>query len=279
MCSLVSIYVLWRTFDIRVLSARRWASVGSVCYRGAGVDASYAEAYRTGLGEYEAASLRERVLARSSKVLDAVVLKLLQLYDALFQPNQAIALLGKMGFGVNSGQATLSREMAEFMYPRPQWPLIQELAKTYDLDPYLILALMREESLFKSSAVSRSGARGLMQIMPATGRGIAKNLKVDWPGDDILFDPETNVRFGVFYLSYLNKRFDGNVVYMLSGYNAGPNATHKWVLRDGGDPLDEFVAKIPYGETHHYVTRVLKSYWIYTLLYNPGHVPDVFRKG
>jgi soluble lytic murein transglycosylase len=246
---------------------------------GVRVGASTDKSYRAGLGNYDAAVLSETVSGRAAKVVDGVVLKLLRLYTGIFQPNQAIALLGKMGFGVSSGQATLSREMAEFMYPRPQWELIQALAAQYGLDPYLILALMREESLFNSQAVSRTGARGLMQIMPDTGRGIAKNLKVTWSDADMLFDPETNIRFGVFYLNYLKQRFDGNVVYMLSGYNAGPNATHRWVQRDGTDSLDTFVAKIPYAETHHYVTRVLKSYWIYTLLYNPGYIPDIFRKG
>jgi soluble lytic murein transglycosylase-like protein len=241
--------------------------------------ASSDSGYRSGLGDYEALVLSEKVANRGGKLLDQLVVKLLRLYEGIFQPNQAITLLGKMGFGVSSGQATLSREIAEFMYPRPQWALIQELSETYGLDPYLILALMREESLFNVRALSRTGARGLMQIMPDTGRGIAKNLKVTWEGEDMLFDPETNVRFGVFYLNYLKQRFDGNVVYMLSGYNAGPNATHKWVVRDGGEPLDVFVSKIPYAETHHYVTRVLKSYWIYTLLYNPGSIPDIFRKG
>ncbi len=237
------------------------------------------EAYRSGLGGYEAAVLESSVSGRSGKFLDQMVLRLARLYEGLFQSNQAITLLGKMGFSVSRGQATLSREMAELMYPRPQWELVQELGATYGLDPYLILALTREESLFNARAVSRSGARGLMQIMPATGQGIAKNLKVPWTGGDMLFDPETNVRFGAFYLNYLKQRFDGNVVYMLSGYNAGPNATHRWVQGESHESLDIFVANIPYAETHHYVTRVLKSYWIYTLLYNPGHVPDIFRKG
>lgn len=240
---------------------------------------SSGKSYRSGLGDYDALVLSDKVSSRGGKLLDQLVLKLLRLYEGVFQPNQAITLLGKMGFGISSGQATLSREVAEFMYPRPQWPLIQELGATYGLDPYLILALMREESLFNAQALSRTGARGLMQIMPDTARGIAKNLKVNWTGEDMLFDPEVNVRFGVFYLNYLKQRFDGNVVYMLSGYNAGPNATHNWVSRDGADPLDVFVSKIPYAETHHYVTRVLKSYWIYTLLYNPGYIPDIFRKG
>lgn len=237
------------------------------------------EAYRAGLAGYEAAVLEEKVSRRKGTFLDEMVLRLAELYATMFQSNQAITLLGKMGFSVTRGQATLSREMAELMYPRPQWALIQELGLQYDLDPYLILALMREESLFNPRAMSRTGARGLMQIMPATGQGIAKNLKMPWTDAEMLFDPETNVRFGVFYLSYLKKRFDGNVVYMLSGYNAGPNATHRWVQADRHDSLDMFVANIPYAETHHYVTRVLKSYWIYTLLYNPGNVPDIFRKG
>lgn len=241
--------------------------------------ASANNAYETGLGEYEAAILEDQIKERPTKLLDKMVLGLASLYERILQSHKAITLLGKMGFSVSSGQATLSREMAELMYPRFEWELIQELSETYGLDPYLVLALMREESLFNTRAVSRTGARGLMQIMPDTGRGIAKNLKVTWSNEDMLFDPETNIRFGVFYLSYLKKRFDGNIVYMLSGYNAGPNATHRWVQAQETPNLDMFVATIPYAETHHYVTRVLKSYWIYTLLYNPGVVPDIFQKG
>lgn len=125
-------------------------------------------------------------------------------------------------------------------------------------DPFLVAAVMREESHFNPSAVSPVGAMGLMQIMPATGRQIAKELG-EGLGTKGLLEPSTSIRFGSWYLGSLMERFEGDAVLTIAGYNAGPNAAARWA---GSLPTetDEFVESIPYEETRGYVKKVLRSY-------------------
>jgi soluble lytic murein transglycosylase-like protein len=121
----------------------------------------------------------------------------------------------------------------------PFGDLIHEKAEKYDVDPALVAAVVEAESQFKSRAKSPVGARGLMQLMPRTGR---------WMGAQNLYDPEQNVDAGVKYLKYLDKRFDGNLKKTIAAYNAGEGT----VKRYGGIP--------PYRETRTYVKKVLKNY-------------------
>ena len=117
--------------------------------------------------------------------------------------------------------------------------IIHDKAKKYDVDPALVAAVMETESRFKSRARSQVGARGLMQLMPRTGR---------WMGADNLYDPEQNVEAGTKYLGYLTKRFDGNLKKTLAAYNAGEGN----VRRYKGVP--------PFRETRSYVQKVMSRY-------------------
>ncbi|MEK6373132.1 MAG: lytic transglycosylase domain-containing protein [Acidobacteriota bacterium] len=121
----------------------------------------------------------------------------------------------------------------------PFGDLIHEKAQKYDVDPALVAAVMETESRFKSRARSQVGAKGLMQLMPRTGR---------WMGADNLYDPEQNVEAGTKYLSYLNQRFDGNLKQTLAAYNAGEGN----VRRYKGVP--------PFRETRSYVKKVMSRY-------------------
>lgn len=160
----------------------------------------------------------------------------------------------------------------ELAYPQGYWPIANEYANRYNLDPYLVLAIMREESWFDKQAVSRSGARGVMQLMPFTARWVSKQLRQDYKNDENLFDADININFGAWYLSYLKKRFNGNIVLMIAAYNAGPEAVIRWVNGngdgDGDGDTDEFIEAIPYNETKGYVKRVLRSYAEYHRIYN-----------
>ena len=127
---------------------------------------------------------------------------------------------------------------------------------------------MREESWFNKQAVSRSGARGVMQLMPFTARWVSKQLKYEYNDDENLFDAEININFGAWYLSYLKKRFNGNTVLMIASYNAGPEAVTKWVNGNSNMETDEFIEAIPYNETRAYAKRVLRSYAEYHRIYN-----------
>ncbi len=153
-------------------------------------------------------------------------------------------------------------------YPQGYWSVVTEYAERYGLDPYLVASVMREESWFDKQAVSRSGARGVMQLMPFTARWVSKQLKYAYNDDENLFDAEININFGAWYLSYLKKRFNGNTVLMIASYNAGPEAVTKWVNGNSNMETDEFIEAIPYNETRAYVKRVLRSYAEYHRIYN-----------
>jgi soluble lytic murein transglycosylase len=151
-------------------------------------------------------------------------------------------------------------------FPRPHWDVVQRLAEEQHIDPYFVLAIMREESRFYSSANSTAGARGLMQLMPSTARMVAKHNGLDYD-EELLHTPEFNIPIGTMYLKRVLERFDGNPVFAAAAYNAGPTNARRWVNRYGELPLDEFVERIPFGETQRYVKRVFLSYLVYTQLY------------
>ncbi len=134
------------------------------------------------------------------------------------------------------------------------------------VDPYLVAAIIREESQYDWRAVSRVGAIGLMQVMPATANNVAQRLGLPAVGRDDLFDQETNIRIGVHYVEQLLEQFSGNVAYTIASYNAGPMAVGSWIALHRGRSQDEFVELIPYLETRQYVKRVLRSYREYIRL-------------
>lgn len=163
--------------------------------------------------------------------------------------------------------AIVPQEYYSILYPMAHWNTVKECARREDLDPLFVLAVMRKESSFKPKVKSRSGAMGLMQIMPATGREIAQKLGMAYPGDEGVMAIETNIRFGTWYLGRLMRSFEGKFELALSGYNAGPGRTRKWIQTFGGEDMDNFVANIQYSETQNYVVRIMEMYWTYRLLY------------
>jgi len=153
------------------------------------------------------------------------------------------------------------------LYPFHYWDLISNWAKERKLSPALVIGLMRQESRFEPQIRSRSGAIGLMQIMPDTGSWIASKKGVNSYNLD---RPENNINFGTWYLDYTHSRYGNNSMLAVASYNAGPGAVGRWVEARGvGDP-DEFVNNIPYDETRDYVSKVLGNYWNYLRLYSPS---------
>lgn len=151
-------------------------------------------------------------------------------------------------------------------FPRPHWSVVYGHAADQQVDPYFVFAIMREESRFFTSANSTAGARGLMQLMPSTARMVAKRNGLPYQ-EDLLHTPEFNIPIGTLYLKRVLQRFDGNPFYAAAAYNAGPGNVRRWLRRYGNLPLDEFVERIPFGETQRYVKRVFLSYVVYTRLY------------
>ena len=150
-------------------------------------------------------------------------------------------------------------------YPTGLLPTIK-LQGAKGVDPYLIAAIIREESQYDVKAVSRVGAIGLMQVMPATANTVAQRVGLPTLGREDLFDQETNIRIGVRYVEQLLEQFSGNLVYTIASYNAGPLAVGNWIAQYRGQGQDEFVELIPYQETRQYVKRVLRSYREYVRL-------------
>lgn len=143
--------------------------------------------------------------------------------------------------------------------------LICKYSEEFDLDPTLVAGVIYTESGFNEQATSRVGARGLMQIMPDTGREIAQSLG-EYFDEDQLYRPEVSIRFGCYYLREQLDRFDQNVPVTLAAYNAGPHRAELWISEYGLDSKGH-ICYIPYGETERYVKRVLQAQDNYAHLY------------
>ena len=152
-------------------------------------------------------------------------------------------------------------------YPYGFKDIVNSYSADYELDPLFTLAVMRQESSFRPDAGSYAGAQGLMQIMPATGSSIAKQIGLSGYQDSMLIDPEINIQMGTYYLRQQLNSFDGNLVYCLGAYNGGPGAMSGWVSKWGGIDIDEFIENITYLETRDYIKKVMGNYYFYQMLY------------
>ncbi len=152
-------------------------------------------------------------------------------------------------------------------YPQGYWDSVVSYSRKYGQDPYFIAAIIREESQFQAEALSPAGARGVMQVMPATGEWIAQNIRL--PGFDRskLFEYDTAINLGTWYIAHLMKRFKGDPLIVAAAYNAGPDAVAGWVGKSGPAERDEFVESIPFAETRGYVKKVLRNYAEYRRIY------------
>lgn len=159
----------------------------------------------------------------------------------------------------------------KYLYPLPHRELVFHYAAQHDVDPYLVFAVMRAESKYLPTATSVKGARGLMQIMPETGTWIAEKLKIEDYQSGMLYEPETNIRFGTWYLNSLREEFDGNLVLTLAAYNGGRGNVKQWKQQYGWQADFRNIEQIPFKETRFYVGKVLKSYDTYKRLYANTH--------
>ncbi|MGE5174719.1 MAG: tetratricopeptide repeat protein [Betaproteobacteria bacterium] len=161
-------------------------------------------------------------------------------------------------------------------YPRGYWDSILSCARKYGQDPYFIAAIVREESRFSSEAISPAGARGLMQVMPATAEWVAKSIKLPGFDREKLFDSDTGITIGTWYIGHLMKQFKGDALLAAAAYNAGPDAVAAWLAKYGyaNGERDAFVEAIPFAETRGYVKKVLRNYAEYKRIYGraPGAV-------
>jgi len=151
------------------------------------------------------------------------------------------------------------------------FPLVEPMLRVNDPETALVLGLSRQESEFNQFAVSPVGARGLMQLMPATAKDVAKDIKVGFDQSRLTLDAGYNVQLGSTYLKGLLQRWDNNYVLALASYNAGEGRARKWI-QDWGDPRQpnvdvvDWIELIPFTETRNYVQRVLESVQVYRAL-------------
>jgi soluble lytic murein transglycosylase len=140
-------------------------------------------------------------------------------------------------------------------------------ARANGMDPYLVAALIHAESRFTAGAESGSGARGIMQIMPETGKWAAEQMGISEFNVGMLFDPETNIKIGCWYLADLDREFDGNRYIVLAAYNAGRGNVKQWLTREVWDGRIETIRQVPFPETRNYVVTVTNTYKRYKDLY------------
>lgn len=151
-------------------------------------------------------------------------------------------------------------------------PLIERYAAEYNLRPAFVAAIIRNESSFRTDAESSVGARGLMQLMPDTAEWIAGKIGDSNYSFDHLYDAETNIRYGCWYLNYLSKLFRGDAVLVSSAYHAGQTTVTRWLSDKSisSDGVTIPVDKLPDGPTKQYAGRVTTSYGIYEALLYPN---------
>ncbi len=152
-------------------------------------------------------------------------------------------------------------------YPYGFRDIVDKYSDRYGVDPLFALAVMRQESNFKADAGSYAGARGLMQIMPATGSSIARQIGLEDFEAEMLYDPEINIEMGIYYLDRQLENFQENPVYCLGAYNGGPGSMSGWISRFGNMDEDEFIEHITFLETKEYIKRVMGNYNFYRMLY------------
>ena len=188
-----------------------------------------------------------------------IVLNLVRL---LHSQDKFIASFKVFQESLGENSLSLNYRLIKYIFPDDYMGLVE--ANSSDLDPLIVISLIRQESAFNPKATSRVGAKGLMQLMPATAKRFNRKLQVNH-----LNDPKTNVAIGTKYLKLLLTRFDGNLIYALASYNAGENRIDRWkkdIFRND-DPLATIEA-IPFEETRNYVKLIYRNKFFYSLLQN-----------
>lgn len=154
------------------------------------------------------------------------------------------------------------------LYPTPYKEIVEAYAAKYELDPHLIYAVMRAESRYNPGAESHKGAKGLMQLIGTTASWGADELGIESFTESQIFEPEMNIRIGVWYLHKLMQQYKGDYVLVLAAYNAGSGNVSKWLGNEEYSRDGKSLHHIPFRETREYVKKVLKNLRYYQKLYS-----------
>jgi soluble lytic murein transglycosylase len=197
-----------------------------------------------------------------------LALELAELANRRDAPDQAIRYIKRFA----PGYLSLSIDNAPDKFWRLAFPLpyrhsLEEYSRQQSLDPFLVAALIRQESEFNTNAVSRANARGLTQVMPSTARQLSRQLKIPRYSTKMLFSPDMNLKIGTYYLKALSDQLQGKWEETLASYNAGKSRVNSWTSSATFHEPAEFVESIPFSETRVYVQSVLRNAEVYRRLY------------
>jgi soluble lytic murein transglycosylase len=271
----------WRYWSARAAEAEKNPELARQLYRSLLADDNYYSAMAAArLGEEVVPRLQKLPLDRTqlreleqlpafvrarelywSALRPQAMIEWIRAYETLSETarSQAIHLAAGWGWYDQAvATATQQRVFNDYvlLYPRPFDREVRGAARMTSLEPELIYGVLRQESLYRADAISSAGARGLLQLLPATARRTAQVWKQPKPSADDLLDPRVNVPLGAGQLRMLIDRFGGQTPVALAGYNAGPNAAARW-LPTHSIESDIWIENIPYNETRAYVQRIL----------------------
>ena len=153
------------------------------------------------------------------------------------------------------------------IYPIHYQEEVTRSSSQYKVDPYLVYAIIQIESNFKHKRTSNKGAMGLMQIMPETAEWVIDQAQLPPPLLDMVEEPEVNIAIGSWYIAFLERKFHHNHFAVIAAYNAGPGNVEKWLKEGRWDGTYRNMSDIPFGETRHYLQRVLYFYGKYREIY------------
>ena len=195
-------------------------------------------------------------------------LELARQKDESEQFHRGLRYMKRYGFGyLRVPFDAMPRAYWEKLFPLPYPKQLRSRAAPHKLDPYLVAGLIRQESEFNARAKSRAGALGLMQLMPSTGRALARQLGIGAISNRRLYNPDLSLRLGTFHFKKVLQRFNNQLEYTLAGYNAGEHRVDTWLAwEDFSDP-EEFAESIPFTETRGYVQAVIRNAEVYRQLY------------
>jgi soluble lytic murein transglycosylase len=182
------------------------------------------------------------------------------------EKKQAAILADRWGW--HSRAISAAASLGEFddlslRYPLPYQPLFEQSSSAASISPTWAYGIARSESLFMPDVRSRAGAVGLMQLMPATGRQVAREIRLPYSGLQTLTNPASNIRLGTSYLGQMAERYGGNAVLATAAYNAGPHRVDRWLPDSGSIDARVWIENIPFNETRKYVKRVLSAQAIF----------------
>ena len=161
----------------------------------------------------------------------------------------------------------LPRPYWEALFPKAYWSDLRKYSQQNGLDPFLVASLIRQESEFNAGALSRANAVGLMQLLPKTGKTVAKQVKLKGYNSSALFTPAVNLQLGTRYFKDMVDKYNGQFEYALAAYNAGTDRVADWLGEGHYRDTQEFVESIPFTETREYVQAILRNANVYRQIY------------